>query len=173
MEANRGYDLGLQHVLEIREMVAPVHPFLARVFPIAIVENDHWLIFEADPSVGRFVPVQRAPTPMPIPAGVRAAFPLECLGGRPACVVSADAFDSPSGYAAIFHEFVHCHQLASCELELKKRLRIARDADSRGDYMWELNYPFRYSDPRFAGLYRSFLKALQRCDGKSIWRYRE
>lgn len=123
--------------------------------------------------MGRFVLVKQAPAPIPIPAGVRAAFPLECLGGRPACVISADALDSPSGYPAILHEFVHCHQLESCELELKNRLRIARDADSRADYMWELNYPFRYSDPRFVGLYRSFLEALQQCDEKGIWRCRE
>ena len=47
---------------------------------------------------------------MPVPEGVRAAFPLECLDDRCACVVTPDAFESAEGLATIFHEFVHCRQ---------------------------------------------------------------
>lgn len=105
---------------------------------------------------------------MPIPAGVRAAFDLECFNNRMVCVVSGEVFDSLEGYATIFHEFIHCRQGESCEPHLKKRLRIAIEAYDRGDCMWELNYPFPYDNSDFVPLYRLFMKALQMNDSRTI-----
>lgn len=109
---------------------------------------------------------------MPIPPGVRAAFNLECFDNRMACVVTGEVFDSLEGYATIFHEFIHCRQWESCEPQLKKKLRIAREASDRGDCMWELNYPFPYGDSEFVRLYRLFMKGLQLNDSETVRRCR-
>lgn len=99
---------------------------------------------------------------MPIPQGVRAAFPLECYGDKINCVVTGEVFDSLEGYVTIFHEFMHCQQFEICERELKQKLGIARRAQDENDHMWEINHPFPYGDPRFVERYTQFLKAVAR-----------
>jgi hypothetical protein len=155
------YDTAFQKVLSFQQEVAHIHPILERHFPIALVEDDQFYVFDIDASGRRYEFVKRAPTGMPIPPGVRAAFPLDCYDGRLACVVSGDVFDALGGYATILHEFVHCYQGETCESSLKDTLGIARKAKAEGDYMWELEYPFPYDDPRFTEAYTAFLVALQ------------
>ncbi|MCS6906465.1 MAG: hypothetical protein RML93_01120 [Anaerolineales bacterium] len=72
----------LQTVFEVQERILDIHPFLEKLFPIAIVENDHFLIYDAEPNHQRYVFVRKVATPMPIPQGVRAAFPLESYDNR-------------------------------------------------------------------------------------------
>lgn len=149
----------MQEIVRTRHGIADIHPLLERMFPVAVVENDQFLIYDLDPSGERYVLAHRAPTPMPIPLGVRAAFPLECYGGRAACVVSGEVFDSLAGYVTIWHEFVHCYQWETCESRLREGLEIARQAVARNDPMWELNYPFPYGDQGFIERYAAFLQA--------------
>ncbi|MFN2285790.1 MAG: NUDIX hydrolase [Anaerolineae bacterium] len=148
-----------QKVFEIRAQIEGIHPLLAHVFPIAIVENDQFLIFDVDPSGKRYTFVKQAPTPMAVPQGVRAAFPLECYGGKSACVVTNDVFDTLEGYVTIFHEFVHCFQMATCETTLKETLGVARKAQATNDLMWEINHPFPYTAPEFVKTYTTYLEA--------------
>ena len=156
----------VDRVSELHKTLADVNPALARVHPIAVVEDDHFTIFDLDPTDGQWAFVKRAPTPMPVPQGVRAAFPLECYDGRTACVVTSDVFDTLAGYVTLFHEFVHCHQAETCETALKETLRIAQAAS---DPMWEITYPFPYNDPCFFEDYRRFFGALAAHDPASVW----
>ncbi len=166
------YDNQLQEIFNIQRRVVSIHPFLERVFPVALVEGNQFLIYDIDESGQRYVFVRNEPTPMPIPLKVRAAFPLECYGGRTACVVTGDVFDSLEGYATIFHEFVHCQQSETCEHELKQTLEIARRAQAENDYMWEINYPFPYDSPDFIDLYTSFLDELDNNRESKVSEYR-
>lgn len=156
-------DQPLQAVFGLQEQIADIHPFLKRVFPIAVAEKGQFYVFDVEPVVEpehrRYRFVQQAPTPMPIPQGVRAAFPLVCYENRPACVVTRDVFDSTEGYVTLFHEFVHCQQWNTCEAKLKQTLGIARRAQAENDVMWEINYPFPYADPRFVEAYIALLDA--------------
>jgi hypothetical protein len=149
----------LQKLFELRAQIEDIHPLLAHLFPVAIVENDRFLVFDVDPSGKHYTFVQQAPTPMPIPQGVRAAFPLECYGGKPACIVTADVFDTLDGYVTLFHEFVHCYQYETCEEPLKATLNVARQAQAANDFMWELNHPFPYAESSFVETYTALLKA--------------
>ena len=158
------YDRGLQKIFAVQDTIKDLHPFLEKVFPIAIVKDDLFLIYEPDPSARRYVFVKGAPAPMPIPKGVRAAFPIKHYENRIVCVVSGEIFDSLEGYATIFHEFMHCHQWETCELQLKERLKLARKAMQEGNYMWEINYPFSYESREFVRAYSLFLEALSKDD---------
>ncbi|MBN1579771.1 MAG: hypothetical protein JXA89_03650 [Anaerolineae bacterium] len=153
------YARSLEKLCGIQSTVKDVHPLLRQSFPVALVENDQFFVFDVDPSRRQYIPIKQAPVPMPVPAGVRAAFPLDCYDDRSACVVTGDVFDSLAGYATILHEFVHCYQWQTCEPRLKQTLTIARKAQAANDYMWEINYPFPYTDPGFVKAYRSFLNA--------------
>lgn len=156
-----GYSNQLQKIFAVQSKIADIHPLLERVFPIALVEDGQFLIFDADPSGERFAFVKQVATPMPIPQGVRAAFPLESYGNKVVCVVTGEVFDSLDGYVTIFHEFIHCQQFETCELELKQALGIARKAQAEGDQMWEINYPFPYDAAHFVELYTVFLGAVE------------
>ncbi len=167
-----GYENQLQVIFDIQRKIDSIHPFLERVFPVALVEGDQFLIYDIDESGQRYVFIKSAPTPMPIPLKVRAAFPLECYGGRTACIVTGDVFDSLEGYVTIFHEFVHCHQSETCEHELKQTLEIARRAQTENDYMWEISYPFPYDNPGFNDLYVLFLDELDNDRKGKVSEYR-
>jgi len=162
------YDTDLQKVFEIRAKISDIHSFFHRLFPIAVVEDDSFLVFDLDSSGERYTLAKKAPSPLPIPTGIRAAFPLECYGNRAACVVSGDVFESLEGYVTIFHEFMHCHQWATCEQGLKEKLTVAQEALSRQDYSWEINYPFPYTNRRFTKTYSLFLQALAEKDSGAI-----
>ncbi|MBN1875260.1 MAG: hypothetical protein JXA33_13615 [Anaerolineae bacterium] len=154
------YHAKLQQVVEIHTLIKDIHPGLYTMFPIALVENNQFYIFDISPSQQRYIPILQIPTPMPIPAGVRAAFPLECYNNRPACVVTGEVFDTLEGYVTIFHEFIHCYQWQMCESDLKQTLEVARVAQAENNFMWELNYPFPYSASGFIEGYTLFLDAL-------------
>lgn len=162
----------LNRVFEIQKMISDVHPCLEHVYPIAIAEDNELTIYEADRISGTYQLVSRIQASMQLPKKVRAAFPIEGYGGKMACVVTNDVFLSPTGYATIFHEFVHCYQFVECELDLRRSLRIAREAQAKGDFAWELNYPFPYDDPRFSSLYSALLQALAGRDHSEVGRCR-
>lgn len=149
----------LQEIWRIRSKIMDIHPLLKQMFPVAVVEGNQFLVYDLDLSSKRYVLAHQAPTPMPVSPGVRAAFPLECYGGRVACIVTGEVFDSLAGYVTIWHEFVHCYQWETCESRLREELEIARQAVARNDPMWELNYPFPYGDQGFTERYTAFLQA--------------
>ncbi len=148
----------LQKIFFVQRQVQDIHPFLEKVFPIAIADENRFLIFDQDGTTDHYHFVQEVPTPMPIPQGVRAAFPLDSYGGRMACVVTAEVFGTLDGYVTIFHEFIHCQQFETCEPGLKNSLEVARKAQAAGDFMWEINHPFPYEQLEFAQVYAKFLK---------------
>jgi len=154
------YAESLREIFSLRDQIKNIHPILENLYPVAVAEGEDLLIFKPDETRKIYVLEVRTPAPLPIPKGIRAAFPLEALGNKPACVVTGEVFDSREGYVLIFHEFVHCHQFLTCEPKLKERLSVYRRAMEKKDYMWELQHPFPYTDPAFERTYRRLLKAL-------------
>jgi hypothetical protein len=139
---------------------------------VAVVENERFYLFDLNPTGDAYVFVQEAPVEFPIPIGIRAAFPLSFYQNKMGCVVSGEVFDSPEGYATIFHEFIHCLQWETCEMKLKNQLRIAGKAASEENYMWELDHPFPYDDSMFVEIYTTFLAAAADKDAATVRRCR-
>jgi hypothetical protein len=153
------YAAPLQKIFDLQTQFAPLHPALGKAYPVAIVENKTFYIFEPAPGEKVYRLVKTAPDTFNIPTGVRAAMPLAFWDNRIACVVTGEVFGETDGYVFIFHEFVHCAQWDSCEQKLKEGLSIYREAMKDKDYMWELQYPFPYSNPAFIKTYSSLFKA--------------
>ena len=147
-------------VLERQSKIAGIHPLFAQAYPIGVATGQQIAIYAPEAQGGQYRLAACVQSPVAVPTGVRAAFPLEDYGSRCVCVVSPEAFDSAEGYTAIFHEFVHCYQYATCEQRLKQTLGIAQRAQARNDFMWEINYSFPYADPCFANAYAEFLCTL-------------
>jgi hypothetical protein len=156
----------LEKLENLLQRVAKLNPALEKHYPIAIVVDEQFLIFDYDQGAYQFR--KRAPLPMPIPVGIRAAFPLEDYGGKIACVVTPEVFDSADGYVTILHEFVHCYQYETCEQTLKMQLDIARHAQEQGNFMWEIEHPFPYAAANFIEPYQAFLDALKSEDHKAV-----
>ena len=156
----RRYGQSLNKIFEYQAKVADLHPALASVYPVAIVENGQISVFDPDPDSQGFQPVNAFPDTMNIPVGIRAAMPLNFWNNRMACVVSGEVFDSPTGYALILHEYVHCYQWETCELRLKEGMSIYQQAMKKKDYMWELQHPFPYGDSNISGLYAEWMAAM-------------
>jgi len=163
----------LQKIFEIQKEIMDIHPLLERVFPVVIAKDGHFLIFDVNLSGKRYAFIKKEPSPVPLPEKLRAAFPLECYENRIACVVSEDAFQALEGYVSIFHEFVHCYQWEICEQELRRELTVAKRETEKGNYMWEINYPFPYSSPEFEDTYFRFLDSLNTRNPEKVFKHRE
>jgi hypothetical protein len=151
----------LDQLIALHREVAGLNPALEKCYPVAIAEDDLFWIFDLGHQRGSYQFQKNAPLPMPIPQGIRAAFQIEEYKGRIACVVTPEIFDSMDGYVTILHEFVHCYQYETCEQALKMKLDIARQAQEKGDFMWEIKHPFPYSATNFIEPYDRFLEALE------------
>lgn len=143
------YHEKLDLVFEIHRRVKYIDCSLDRLYPIAIVENDTFILFDLDETKKKYIFIKSHPTQMNIPKGVKAAMDLDFYDYKLAAVISSEVLDSIEGYASLFHEFVHCYQFYKCDVKLKKDLKVYDDAMKKKDYMWELNHPFPYNDSVF------------------------
>jgi hypothetical protein len=153
------YAAPLKKIFDLHVKFAPLHPALEKVYPVAIVENKTFYIFEPVPEEKAYRLVLTAPDTFDMPTGVRAAMPLSFWDNRMACVVTGEIFGEPTGYVFIFHEFVHCAQWGTCEQKLKQGLSIFQEAMKSKNYMWELQYPFPYAKLAFTETYAALIKA--------------
>lgn len=158
----------LNKIQEIKGQVQGIHPALEKIYPVVIAEKDRLLIYDVTQAQEAYRFIKSVPSPMPIPVGTRAAFPLESYGQRITCVVTPEIFDTLDGYITILHEFVHCFQFETCEQRLKMSLDVARRAQETGNSMWEINYPFPYSGLDFIRPYSEFLNATQNKDVQKL-----
>ncbi len=146
----------LQRIFTVQQQIQDIHPFLQKLYPVAIVKDEQFLVYDVAEGAGEYHFAGRFPTPMPIPIGVRAAFTLEEFGNRMVCVVTDDVFTEEGGIVTIFHEFLHCQQWENGEMHLRENLTIAQTAKQAGDTMWEINHPFPYENADFLRLYQAF-----------------
>jgi len=154
----------LDQLSALHQKTTGLNPALEKRYPLAVVEGGVFLIHDIHPESGDYHFIQQALIPMPVPDGVRAAFQINELGGRIACVVTPDVFATQEGFITILHEFVHCFQYETCEQNLKMGLDIARKALEVGNTMWEIEHPFPYNAEDFIKPYTQFLQALEKQD---------
>jgi hypothetical protein len=168
-----GFEDQFNQLIDMQHQVKDLHPALGRLYPIAIVNGELFDIYDVIGDAQQYTYQKSATLPMPVPPGVRAAFPLEAYGGKMSCVVTPDVFDTQTGYVTILHEFVHCYQFETCEQDLKMSLDVARKAKEEGDFMWEIEYPFPYEALEFMRSYQQFLNALEARDVAGITEARQ
>lgn len=160
------HEAKLHNLFPLQAKLQHLHALLQTLYPVAIAVQDEMLVYE--PRGSRYELTAAFPSPIPIPRGVRAAFPLEEFNNRMACVVTEEVFDSLDGYVTIFHEFVHCCQFETCEPAIKSQLAIAQKAQAENDPMWEINTPFPYGNQGFIDAYTRLGRALTRHDLPSV-----
>ncbi len=158
-------DSSLSQLVNIQKEIKNIHPCLEVLHPVAIIDKDSLLIFDFYKVLNSYKFVKKTEQPFPMPDGFEASFPLSVYDNIPVCVISMKTFKSKAGFATIFHEFIHCCQFNSVELELKESLEIYKNAMQNKDYSWEIMHTFPYDDSVFINLYEDFKEALK---GKNI-----
>jgi len=137
----------LSKIHELHKELKNINGALEQLYPVTIVEEDTFFVFDLNETKENYELKLEYPTPMQIPKGVLASFPLDFYNMKSSAIVSEDAFTSIEGYVFIFHEFVHCYQWETCEKELRKNLEIERKAREENNFMWEMTHSFPYEDP--------------------------
>ena len=154
-------DTSLSKLIKMQTEVSFIHPALLNFYPIAFVQGDSLYIYDYSKDEHMYKFIKQTPTPFPISEDIQASFPLSVYDNIPTCVAGKKIFNSLKGYTIIMHEFVHCWQAGTVEMEIKSELKIAQDAMAKQDYMWELNHLFPYSDTLFVIHYKNFMDAIQ------------
>jgi hypothetical protein len=155
----------INKIFAIFEKINRLDKSLEHLYPIAIVEDNDFFVYDLNLSGKQYEYKMNFPLQMSLPNEILAAFPLEGYEGKMAAVVTNKAFDDMEGIVSIFHEFVHCFQYYHYERKIKETLIIAQEAEKKQDYMWELNFPFPYNNEEFIG------KTIKLNNGYDIKRY--
>ena len=117
-------------------------------------------IFDYNKEELKYKFIKQAAVPFPMSEDMQASFPLSVYNNIPTCVAGKRIFNTINGYTIIMHEFVHCWQAATVEMDIKSKLKIAKIANANQDYMWELAHPFPYDDSLFVIYYQNFITSL-------------
>jgi hypothetical protein len=157
--------ISIRQIFKIYEKINKLDKSLEQLYPIAIVEDNDFFVFDLDLSGKQYEYKMNFPSQMDLPNDVLAAFPLDGYEDKMAAVITRRVFDEMESIVFIFHEFVHCFQFYNCEMNIKESLTIAREAEKKQDYMWELNYPFPYKNEVFIG------KTMELNNGYDIRKY--
>lgn len=160
------YTEKFETLIRLQQKVKQIHPLLEEQFPIVVVENKQLNIFEYEK--GRYYLSHVEPDTMNIPVGVRAAFPLECVRNQAVVVVTGEVFDTINEQIVIFHEFVHCYQYHTCEMQLRETFELAKRSVNTENYSWELDYVFPYSDNQYIENTRLLFESIDKRDNKLI-----
>jgi hypothetical protein len=158
----------LQTLIEFQGEVCRFHPAFEGHYPIAIVADGQFLIYDWSDDTGAYILVKTAPLHMEIPDGAMAAFPLAPYGGQTTAVVTPAIFERPDWTVMLLHEFVHCYQSKVGVNDLRYRLTICKEEEARGHVTWEIDHLFPFTEEAFVAAYLSFLEALAQNDPERV-----
>ena len=139
----------LAKIHELHKQLKDIDVSLLKLYPVTIVEDDTFFVFDLDVTGEKYEFKLEYPTPIQIPKRVLAAFSLDFYNMKSSAIVSEEVFDTIQGYVFIFHEFVHCFQSENYEEEIRVSLEIERKSKEENNYMWEITHPFPYENPIF------------------------
>ena len=132
----------IQRLMDGRRRVDHVHPFLENTYPIAVVRNDSFYVYDAAGKDHRYRFILSALSPMPVRGTIRASFPLDFYDRKAACIFTPDVLDEDDSLITLCHEFIHCGQWHEGEQKIRRALAVA-GSSSRTDYpMRAINAPF-------------------------------
>ncbi len=147
-----------ENFLSLWLKVRDLHPSLQALQPIAIVDEKHVYLYE--PSEGGYHLRKVWSRPDYLHDNLLSAFPLKENNFKITCVVGFKAVKDLEGMVFILHEFVHCFQFNTVEMELRERLEINKYYMERKKYDWELTHSFPYHNEKIRRLYIDFVNSI-------------
>ncbi|EQB88592.1 hypothetical protein J2Z44_003586 [Clostridium punense] len=161
----------LDKLCELHKTAKEVHHSLNNLYPVAVVRNNIFYVFDLDELGRKYEFVLENRSSITLPNKVLASFPLEFYDMKASAVISQDAFNSIEGYMFIFHEFVHCFQWINDEQEIRGNLILSKRAKEEKNYTWEITHPFPYEDKKFIEQTLKLCENLKNNDYRKVLNY--
>jgi len=139
----------MDNLTKMHDMLKHIHVSLEKLYPIAVVNNGYFYIFDIDELGAKYEFKHKAETDLPDDVDWLAAFDLESYNDRLAAVIGKNILENPENHVFVFHEFVHCYQGETVEKEIKNSLAVFKEEMAKKNYSWEINYPFPFNDEYF------------------------
>jgi hypothetical protein len=139
----------MDEIIKLHNNIKEIHGSLKKFYPIAVVNNGYFFIFDINEMGMKYEFKQKTPSNMSDGIEWLAAFPLETYDMKPVAIIGKNILENRENYPSIFHEFVHCFQCNNGEQNIRQGLTIQKQEMKKNNYSWELNYPFPYADNYF------------------------
>jgi len=139
----------LDEIIIMHGIIKDIHKSLNKLYPIAIVNNGYFFVFEPNEIGNKYEFKLKEKIPMPFSGDIFAAFPPDFYEMKSSAVISKNILENKNNFVSIFHEFVHCFQMENGEFDIKNGLSIAKQEMGKNNYSWEINYPFPYDNEYF------------------------
>ncbi|MDA3884830.1 MAG: hypothetical protein PF638_04475, partial [Candidatus Delongbacteria bacterium] len=140
--------------------------------PIAIADGKQISVYDGD-EIKDYKLVKQSEFPFEIPSMVQASFTLDFYDNKSAAVLGKDVFSTTEDFITILHEFVHCYQWETCELEIKEQLKIYKHYSQAKDGMWEINHEFPYEDKTIIALFEKYFNELTKKNIENAKKYKK
>jgi hypothetical protein len=139
----------MDDILKMHEMVKNIHVSLKKLYPITVINNGCFFVFDISETGDKYEFKLKSETPMSISGDILASFSLDFYGMKPSAIISKNILENRNNYVFIFHEFVHCFQSENGEIEIRKKLSIEKQEMGKNNYSWEINFPFPFNNEYF------------------------
>jgi hypothetical protein len=139
----------MDNIVKMHSKIKNIHKSLEKLYPITVINNDYFFVFDFNESEERYEFKLKMNTPMPILGNILAAFSLDFYYMKPSAIISNNILIDKNNYVFIFHEFVHCFQLENGEIDIRRNLNIEKQEMAKNNFNWEINYPFPYNSEYF------------------------
>jgi len=139
----------MDNIIKMHDTLKNIHISLEKLYPIAVVNNGYFFIFDINELGTKYEFKHKAKTDLSDDVDWLAAFDLESYDGKFAAIIGKNILENSENYVFIFHEFVHCYQGETVENDIKSNLTIFKEEMAKQNYSWEINYPFPFNDEYF------------------------
>jgi len=139
----------MDNIIRMHDKVNGIHLSLEKLYPIAVVNDGYFFIFDINELGTKYEFKHKAKTDFSDSVDWLATLYLESYNWKPAAVIGKNILANSENYVFVFHEFVHCYQGETVENDIKSNLTISKEEMEKQNYSWEINYPFPYNDDYF------------------------
>lgn len=83
--------LSLEKLLELHKQIKDIDISVSKLYPVTLVEDNTFFVFDLNESGEKYEYKLESPTPMQMPKGILAAFPLDFYYDKPSAIISDQA----------------------------------------------------------------------------------
>ena len=136
-------------ILKIHDTVKNVHVSLGELYPITVINDGYYFVFDISKTSGKYVFKSKVKTSISVSNDILMAFNLDFYDMKPSVVISKNILENQENYLSIFREFIHCFLLKNGAIEIRNELSIQKQEMAKRNYNWEINFPFPYNSEYF------------------------
>ena len=138
----------MDEIIKMHDEIKNIHVSLEKLYPITVINNGYFYVFDINEISNRYEFRLKVELPEYMAGdngNMLASFPLEFYELKASAVIGNNILENTENHITVFHEFVHCFQWHNGEPDIRRELLVEQQERAKGNYSWELNYPFPYN----------------------------